>query len=140
MKRREFVKVSAALGSLLGLPSWATASNPARADVVNIPPSTVIRLRVGVLATEYLRKQNRIVRLVGLAESAPNPPDDDHNYWAEAIEDGGRFYYRAQSVTVDISEWEFHRVVSNPNLYYFSTALRLHNRIRQAKVGEPIAI
>ena len=140
MNRREFVKISAAFSSLLGLPSWAPSSNSAQADLVNIPPSTVIRLRIGVLATEAVRKQNRIERLVGLAESAPNPPGDENNYWADAIEVGGRFYYRAQGVTLDIAEWEFHKVVSNPNLHYFSTALRLHNRIRQVKVGEPITI
>lgn len=140
MKRREFVKISAALGSLLGLPSWAPASNSARADVANTPLSTVIRLRIGVLATEELRKQSRIERLVGPAESVPIPPDDENNYWAEAIEQGGRYYYRAKGFTVDISEREFDLVVRNPNLYYFSTALSLHNRIGQAKKGEPITI
>lgn len=140
MKRREFVKISAALGSLLVLPSTADSSSRERVCVTDTPPGNVIRLRIGVLATEGLRKQNRICGLLGYTESSPNPPDDENNYWADAIEVGSRFYYRAQGVTVDIAEWEFHKVVSNPNLYYFSTALRLDRRIRQVKKGEPITI
>ena len=67
-----------------------------------------------------------------------DPPDDDNNYWADAIEDGGKFYYRAKGVTVEIEEYELYRVVENPSLYYFSTALKLHFRIERAKAGEMI--
>ena len=140
MKRREFVKVSAALGSLLVLPSWSVASSQKSPDKVGIILGNVTRLRIGPHATEALREQNRTDRLLGYPESFPYPPDDENNYWAEAIEEGGRYYYRAKGVTVDIAKWEFDRVVRNPNLYYFSTAAKLHQRIRQAKAGGPITI
>ena len=61
--------------------------------------------------------------------------DDGYRYWAKAIEDGDRFYYRVNGVTVEISEYEFSNVVINPHLYYFSTALKLHLRIKRAKDG-----
>lgn len=65
-----------------------------------------------------------------------DPPDDDNNYWAEAIEDGGKFYYRAKGVTIEIGEPEFRKVIETPSLYYFSTALKLHFRIERARVQD----
>jgi len=59
--------------------------------------------------------------------------DHGYHYWAKAIEEGGRFYYRVNGLTVEISEDEFSNVVINPHLYYFSTALKLHLRIKRAK-------
>lgn len=60
------------------------------------------------------------------------PPDDDCHYWAEAIEDGDQFYYLVNDTILEISEYEFGKVVANPYRYYFSTALKLHKRIELA--------
>ena len=54
-------------------------------------------------------------------------------YFAEAIEDSGRYYYRVDNVILEITEIEFNRVVINPKLYYFSTALWLHLEIQRKK-------
>lgn len=54
-------------------------------------------------------------------------------YAAEAIEKNGRYYYRVNATTVEITKSDYDRVIRNPHLYYFSTALRLHNLIRLAK-------
>lgn len=50
----------------------------------------------------------------------------DFRYVAETIEDNGQFYYRVGDKKIKITENEYKRVVSNPYLYYFSTALKLH--------------
>ena len=47
-------------------------------------------------------------------------------YNAEAIEAGGRCYYRIGATTVEVTKHEYDRVIANPRLYYFSTALKLH--------------
>lgn len=65
-----------------------------------------------------------------------NPLDVSHlsgaegAYSAHAIEINGRYYYSALDRLVEISKQERDSVISNPKLYYFSTALRLHNRIK----------
>ncbi len=75
------------------------------------------RIRIGLLYTE----------------STPSiAVEDENNYWAEAIEDDNGFLYRAKGVTVDITEAELKNVIANPRLYYFSTALRLHVRLKNA--------
>jgi len=79
----------------------------------------VIRIRIGLVPQGQ--------------QQPPTPPDDRKHYWAEAIEDEGRFYYLVKDTILEISEYEFGKVVINPYLYYFSTALRLHNRIERAR-------
>lgn len=97
----------------------------------------VIRLRIGLVQTkaqtEALRLQKGLDHRLGRDEAASTPPDDDSHYWAEAIEDGDKFYYRGNDAILEISEYEFGKVILNPYLYYFSTALKLHNRIKRAK-------
>ena len=56
------------------------------------------------------------------------------HYHAEAIEYQGSYYYRALGVTVEATPYEYTKVIQNPKLYYFSAALKLHQRIAQAKV------
>ena len=51
------------------------------------------------------------------------------HYWAEAWEDGGKFYYRAKGVTIEVPEQRYRMVLVNPHLYYFSSALRLNYQI-----------
>ena len=73
---------------------------------------------------------------IGLADFAGAPiafVKDEHNYFAEAIEDGDRYYYRIEGVTIEIEKWEYDRVLENPRLYYCSTALKLHYRIKHVR-------
>ena len=58
---------------------------------------------------------------------------DENNYFAEAIEYQGQYFYRVDGVTVQAEQYEYARVIHNPRLYYFSSALKLHHRIRKAK-------
>ena len=57
----------------------------------------------------------------------------EYSYTAIAIADGGRYFYWAKGVSVEIADWEYHNVKLNPKLYYFSTALKLHIRIQKLK-------
>ena len=59
---------------------------------------------------------------------------DPKRYRAEAIEHQGKYYYRAWGVTVEATPHEYAKVIRNPKLYYFSAALKLHQRIARAKV------
>lgn len=138
MNRRQFTKIAAALTGLFALPSGSGATTQVISGTSERLPRKITRLRVGSLATKELREQNRLDRQAGKVPATLDPPDDDNNYWAEAIEDGDRFYYRAKGVTIKTEEYEFRRVVENPTLYYFSTALKLHCRIEQAGAGEMI--
>jgi len=131
MNRRKFTKIATALTGLFALPSWAVASTQGLTDHSECLPGKITRVRIGSHTTADLRKQNHLDRLAGKVPTSLDPPDDDRNYWAEAIEVGGKFFYRAKGTTVEISEYEFRRVVRNPSLYYFSTALKLHYRIER---------
>ena len=111
MNRRKFVGTSASAG-LLALPSWVVAS-------VDEPSVKITRIRIG------LDRRN------------PPPPDDENNYWSEAIQVGDLCFYRAKGTTVAASRREIAAVIGNPYLYYFTTALRLHMRIKWAKLGIP---
>jgi hypothetical protein len=55
--------------------------------------------------------------------------DGYFKYVAQAIEYRGRYYYCIGDRIVEIAKWEYDRVIANPRLYYFSTALKLHKRI-----------
>lgn len=62
-------------------------------------------------------------------------------YIAIAIEEGGQYYYWAKGISIPISQEEYWRVKTNPKLYYFSTALKLHRRIeRVIQTGGSYAI
>ena len=65
------------------------------------------------------------------------PPTPDNDYAAEIIRDGDGFLYRARGVTLPITEGEACLIVSEPFLYYFSTALRIHTTIDRIKEGQP---
>ena len=53
----------------------------------------------------------------------------EYRYTGIAIEDGGKYYYWAKGVSLEIKDWEYANIKLNPKLYYFSTALKLHHRI-----------
>jgi pullulanase/glycogen debranching enzyme len=98
----------------------------------------ITRIRIGLLSTEKLRFQKRLDHPLGSDEAPTTPLDDAHHYWAEAIEDGDKFYYRVNDTTVEITRYEFSKVVINPWLHYFSTALKLHKRIERAKIARSL--
>jgi len=54
-------------------------------------------------------------------------------YRSEAIQEGGKYFYRIEGTTVEARPCEYERVIANPNLYYFSSALKLHYRVIKAK-------
>jgi len=92
----------------------------------------ITTLRVTPLATQsssitgrLLHWRKRIKRLFNR---------DPKRYRAEAIEYQGNYYYRALGVTVEATPHEYAKVIRNPKLYYFSAALKLHQRIARAKV------
>ena len=49
-------------------------------------------------------------------------------YVAYAIEEDGKYYYQVGEKILEITEREYEAVRRNPNLYYFSTACKLHYR------------
>jgi hypothetical protein len=93
----------------------------------------VIPIRIGRIQPDALRLQNRFDYRLERDEATSTPPDDDSHYWAEVIQDGDKFYYLVNDTMLEISEYEFGKVILNPYLQYFSTALRLHRRIERAK-------
>jgi hypothetical protein len=54
-------------------------------------------------------------------------------YTAEALECDNRYWYRVDNIQIEISQLEYNHVIINPNLYYFSTALKLHYLIHNEK-------
>lgn len=96
----------------------------------------ITRIRIGKPRFEKSLSEKDVYNNVGRDEALPIPPDDENNYWAEAIEDGDKFNYRVNGITVSITDDEFRMVVSNPYLYYFSTALKLHIRINQKRQSQ----
>lgn len=62
-----------------------------------------------------------------------HPATPENDYPAEVIKEGDTFSYRARGTTVPITADEALQVIGNPFLYYFSTALKLHQRIEKAK-------
>jgi hypothetical protein len=58
---------------------------------------------------------------------------DENNYLAEAIEFQGHYFYRINGVTVEAEKYEYEQAINNPRLYYFSSALKLHHRVKQAR-------
>lgn len=50
---------------------------------------------------------------------------------AAIITDGENYYYRYDTILLDISRSEFERARDNPQLYYFSTALKLQQRAKR---------
>jgi len=141
MKRRDFFKTSAAVAVSLGLPATATIAacpDTGNATTGSVLPETplekeVTHLRIGTHATADLRDANRRARKVGDPQPFSDPPDDENNYWAEAIRRGNHYFYRIGSTTVECSEDEYTSVIANPNTYYFSSALVLHFRIKRKR-------
>lgn len=56
---------------------------------------------------------------------------DLFKYEAEAIKYKNKYFYRAGKIILKIKNWEHARIIRNPRLYYFSTALRLHEDVQR---------
>ena len=82
----------------------------------------IARLRIGQIPPETLQLQNLRYAQISTEQ-----------YWAEVIEDGKKFYYRVNGTAVEMTRSEFDKVIANPFLYYFSTALKLHLRVERAR-------
>ena len=89
------------------------------------------------LAHGELREANQLAREAGKPQPRPDPPDDEKNYWAEAIRIGDSYFYRVGDIVVPATEYEYRMVIANPNMYYFSSALKLHYRIQRKRDGVP---
>jgi hypothetical protein len=59
--------------------------------------------------------------------------DNKFHHTAQLIKNFGRYYYRERNKTMEIEAWEYDRVLANPRLYYFSTALKLHKELHWQK-------
>jgi hypothetical protein len=53
----------------------------------------------------------------------------EYRYTGIAIEEGGKHFFWAKGVSLEISDRDYVNIKLNPKLYYFSTALKLHHRI-----------
>lgn len=82
----------------------------------------VIRIRIALLQPETLRLQKPLDHRLGRDEADSPPPNDDCHYWAEAIEDGDKFYYRVNDAILEISEDEFGKVITPPSLGSITTS------------------
>lgn len=60
--------------------------------------------------------------------------DEEIRYSALAIEYENRYYYKVEYWTIEITKLEYGKIVDNPYLYYFSTALKLHFLIQKRKI------
>jgi hypothetical protein len=137
MKRRDFLRSTAAAAASVGLPAAASTATGTPADPFAGTGALITRLRVGNWRTDELREANRRAREAALPLLRPDPPDDKDNYWAEAIKLGENYFYRIGETVVPVTEYEYRMVIANPNLYYFSSALKLHHRVERARQGLP---
>jgi len=58
---------------------------------------------------------------------------DENHYAAQAIEYESQYFYRINGVTVQALKHEYEQAIANPRLYYFSSALKLHFRVKKAR-------
>ena len=92
----------------------------------------ITQLKIGLLQVTGSRWK----KLLGVFRDRYIPTifiKNENYYFAEAIEYQGEYFYRVDGVTVKAEQYEYERVIANPSLYYFSSALKLHHRIRKAK-------
>ena len=69
-------------------------------------------------------------------EAAFKVVEYDHGFEAQVNDAalrvyGGKYFYWAKGVSLEIKDWEYANIKLNPKLYYFSTALKLHHRINK---------
>ena len=137
MKRREFFQSTAAAAAATVMPAVAAAATVSTQGTAPPLDAEVTRVRIGTHRTGDLREANRLAREAGNPPRRPDPPDDESNYWAEAIRIGDSYFYRVGDIVVPVLEYEYQNVIRNPNMYYFSSALKLHYRIQRKRDGVP---
>ena len=137
MKRREFIQSTAAAAAASVLPAAATGATVSSQGMAPTLDAEVTRVRVGNWRTDTLREANQRAREAGKPQPRPDPPDDENNYWGEAIRIGDSYFYRVGDIVVPATEYEYRMVIANPNMYYFSSALKLHFRIQRKRDGLP---
>jgi len=64
--------------------------------------------------------------------------DEEVKYLALVIEYENRYYYKVKDWIVEITKSEYEKVIDNPYLYYFSTALKLEKYIKRIKLNKII--
>lgn len=57
---------------------------------------------------------------------------DDGHYKAVIIQTQDQYFYQVGNTTIQITAYEYEKVIKNPCLYYFSLALKLHYRLAKA--------
>jgi hypothetical protein len=56
----------------------------------------------------------------------------EFDYTGIAIEDDGRYYYWAKGISIELTQYEYVYIKTNPKIYYFSSALKIHLKILKA--------
>ncbi len=69
---------------------------------------------------------------VGVGTKRPEKCDE-FNYIGISIEERHGHYYYAKGIAIPITAREQSYIRTNPKLYYFSTALKLHHRIQRLR-------
>jgi hypothetical protein len=102
------------------------------AALLAIPGDSDLAEAVSDTPADRVREVAQItkLRIGSFSARASAQSDDESHYWAEAIEEDGKHYYRAKGVTVETTEDRYRKVIQNPYLYYFSSALWLHLQIQ----------
>jgi len=101
----------------------------------------VVRIRIRQSDTDPYLVRHGMSNLQPFSQPSLCAIGQRQNYWAEVIRHQKYFYYRISHTLIDISEDNYCRVIENPNLYYLSTALYLHqrvSRINKIKLAEGI--
>lgn len=137
MKRREFIQSTAAVATASVLPASTAAATSQTQGAAPPLDAEVTRIRIGNWRTDQLREANQRAREDGKPPPRPDPSEDDNNYWADAIRIGDSYFYRVGETVVPATEYEYRTLIANPNMYYFSSALKLHYRIQRRLDGLP---
>ena len=66
----------------------------------------------------------------GINDAKDTEQNDKFNYIGISIEDQGQCYYWAKGISIPITAREQALIRKNPKMFYFSTILKLHHRIR----------
>ena len=137
MKRREFIQSTAAAAAASILPAAALAATaPAQGTA---PPldAEVTRLRIGTHRTGDLREANQLAREAGKPLRRPDPPDDEKTTGPRPSASATVISTGSATSSCRLTEYEYRMVIANPNMYYFSSALKLHYRIQRKRDGVP---
>jgi len=81
-------------------------------------------MNIQFIRPELLKTSSKIIKV----------PENqtEFDYTGIAIEDDGKYYYWAKGVSIELTECEYVYIKTNPKIYYFSSALKVHLKIQQA--------